>query len=148
MDFDDLIQDVEAHSQSGELSKTISVNKTKYQSSSSHPDLLERIEPDGRVTIGLFKNGEFKFCDCTIIIKIREIIVTTGVSLMVTSHYIAQQQNRGYKRPLFSNKNRSSKCWHSKPMFRDFTIFNHLIRPAQLHRMQAVLGCTGKWNLF
>ncbi|MFT4927096.1 MAG: hypothetical protein ACI8WB_003202, partial [Phenylobacterium sp.] len=31
----------------------------KYQSSVSHPGLLEQVAPDGSVTIGMFKGGEF-----------------------------------------------------------------------------------------
>ncbi len=59
VDFDDILDEVQMRSASGELSQTIANGKTKYQACVSHPGLLEQIEPDGTVTVGMFKNGEF-----------------------------------------------------------------------------------------
>ena len=57
--FDDVLDEVKDRSESGELSQTIANSKIKYQASISHPSLLERIENDGKVTTGIFKNGKF-----------------------------------------------------------------------------------------
>ncbi|MCJ8268041.1 MAG: ParD-like family protein [Psychrosphaera sp.] len=59
VDFDDVLGEVQMRSASGELSQIIANGKTKYQASVSHPGLLEQIEPNGTVTVGMFKNGEF-----------------------------------------------------------------------------------------
>ena len=59
VDFDDVLDEVKDRSESGELSQTIANSKIKYQASISHPSLLERIENDGKVTTGIFKNGKF-----------------------------------------------------------------------------------------
>ena len=59
VDFDDVLGEVQMRSASGELSQIIANGKTKYQASVSYPGLLEQIEPNGIVTVGMFKNGEF-----------------------------------------------------------------------------------------
>ena len=45
---------------SGELTKSVTKARIKYQSSLSHPGCLERINNDGSRDIGTFKGGKFK----------------------------------------------------------------------------------------
>lgn len=59
VDFDDILDEVQMRSASGELSQTIANGKTKYQASTSRLGLLEKIGPNGSVIVGMFKNGEF-----------------------------------------------------------------------------------------
>jgi hypothetical protein len=59
VDFDDIVNEVQMRSASGELSQTIANGKTKYQACVSQPGLLDQVTPDGTVTVGMFKEGEF-----------------------------------------------------------------------------------------
>ncbi|NQY38231.1 MAG: hypothetical protein HRT37_25495 [Alteromonadaceae bacterium] len=59
VNFDDVLNEVHLRAASGELSQTIANGKIRYQASDSHPGFLEQIAPDGSVTIGLFKAGDF-----------------------------------------------------------------------------------------
>ena len=49
--------------QSGSLAASVSTAQDRYQASSSHPGLLERISSDGLRTIGTFEDGVFRPCD-------------------------------------------------------------------------------------
>lgn len=44
----------------GELQAEVSQNKVRYQSSNTHPGLLEQIDSKGKIRIGQFDNGVFK----------------------------------------------------------------------------------------
>jgi len=50
---------LEADRQSQKLSKDITDSTVRYQISRTHPGLLERIDQDGHITQGTFKNGVF-----------------------------------------------------------------------------------------
>ena len=43
----------------GTLNHFVNREKPIYQTSESHPGLLEQVEPDGTVTVGKFRDGEF-----------------------------------------------------------------------------------------
>lgn len=49
----------EADRQSQKFSKDVTGSTVRYQTSHTHPGLLERIDQDGHVTQGTFKNGVF-----------------------------------------------------------------------------------------
>lgn len=60
VEFDDVFAELEADRQTGVLStKVANPNSVRYQACASKPGLLERIDPDGTVTIGQFKMGNF-----------------------------------------------------------------------------------------
>tara|TARA_R110001583_G_scaffold192040_1_gene358130 strand:+ start:11715 stop:11939 length:225 start_codon:yes stop_codon:yes gene_type:complete len=55
-----LSEEVERDSQSGKLSKDLLVQgNTLYGINPVHPELIERITPDGRRTLGQWRDGEF-----------------------------------------------------------------------------------------
>ncbi|WP_428354699.1 TA system antitoxin ParD family protein [Methyloprofundus sp.] len=54
-----VFQALESERQSGELRKKVTNNAIKYQASTKHPGTLEKIDPDGKITMGQFKNGQF-----------------------------------------------------------------------------------------
>ena len=56
-----LADEINRDSQSGKLSRELLVQgNTLYGKSFAYPEYLERITPDGRRTLGHFKNGEFE----------------------------------------------------------------------------------------
>ncbi|WP_317928588.1 TA system antitoxin ParD family protein [Halioxenophilus sp. WMMB6] len=60
VDSEALFASLDQQRASGELSQAISSNQFRYQASHQHPGLLERVAPDGQITIGQFHNGEFQ----------------------------------------------------------------------------------------
>jgi hypothetical protein len=54
---------IEQARQNGTLAASVSTARDRYQASSSHPGLLERISSDGLRTIGTFEDGLFRPCD-------------------------------------------------------------------------------------
>lgn len=57
---DALFSDLENDRKSGALQNNISTSSVRYQASPHYPGYLERIDHDGTVTVGQFKNGNFK----------------------------------------------------------------------------------------
>jgi hypothetical protein len=50
---------VEERRAAGSLNHFVNREKPIYQTSKSHPGLLEQVEPDGTVAVGRFRGGEF-----------------------------------------------------------------------------------------
>lgn len=59
IDPDDVFNLLESQRQQGTLTQTVTSSTIKYQSSLDHPGYLERIDQQGNVSVGQFKNGEF-----------------------------------------------------------------------------------------
>lgn len=60
-----LSEEVERDSQSGKLSRELMAKgQTLYGKNQLYPDYLERITPDGKKSLGQWRNGEFveDFC--------------------------------------------------------------------------------------
>lgn len=56
---DGVLQALEHDRKQGVLSETVTSSVFRYQASRLHPGYLERISPDGAVTVGQFQNGLF-----------------------------------------------------------------------------------------
>ena len=56
---EDVFNLLEAQRQQGTLTQTVTDSVIKYQSSLTQPGYLERIDQNGNVLVGQFKNGEF-----------------------------------------------------------------------------------------
>jgi len=56
---DDVFNLLEAQRQQGTLTQTVTDSAIKYQSSLTQPGYLERIDQEGNILVGQFKNGEF-----------------------------------------------------------------------------------------
>lgn len=54
---------LEADRSHGVLAQSVSSASVRYQASVAYPGLLERIDADGRRTVGRFLNGAFQPCD-------------------------------------------------------------------------------------
>lgn len=54
-----VFQALENDRQSGALPDTVTSSVIRYQSSMKYPKYLEKIDQDGNVTVGQFKNGQF-----------------------------------------------------------------------------------------
>jgi hypothetical protein len=50
---------VEERRAAGSLNHFVNREKPIYQASESYPGLLEQVEPDGTITVGRFRGGEF-----------------------------------------------------------------------------------------
>ena len=59
IDPDEVFKTLENDRKAGLLSKNMASAMVSYQASTKHPGLLEQIDPDGNITIGEFKNGQF-----------------------------------------------------------------------------------------
>lgn len=59
VDSDSIFQAVEQARESGELARSFSTAKYRYQASRTHPGYLERIDADFNIEVGEFKNGQF-----------------------------------------------------------------------------------------
>ncbi len=59
IDPDDVFNLLEAQRQQGTLTQTVTDSAIKYQSSLTQPGYLERIDQEGNILVGQFKNGEF-----------------------------------------------------------------------------------------
>ncbi len=55
----DVFTEVDQTRSAGQLGQSISRNTLYYESSKSHPDLLDQVMPDGSRRTGHFSNGEF-----------------------------------------------------------------------------------------
>ncbi|PIE25060.1 MAG: hypothetical protein CSA60_01775 [Neptuniibacter caesariensis] len=60
VDPDSLFDALEEDRTTGCLQNNITSSSWRYQASSQHPGMLERIASDGTVTVGQFENGQFK----------------------------------------------------------------------------------------
>ncbi|MEH6651136.1 MAG: hypothetical protein V7707_14010 [Motiliproteus sp.] len=60
LDPEDVFQSLEQERESGELAQSVTSSKVRYQASTTHSGMLERIEADGNRTTGTFSNGMFK----------------------------------------------------------------------------------------
>ncbi len=56
---DAVFDNLESDRHQGSLSDSVTGSEITYQASHSRPGMLEQINPDGHVTIGQFRNGEF-----------------------------------------------------------------------------------------
>ncbi|MFT6028601.1 MAG: hypothetical protein ACI8O8_000326 [Oleiphilaceae bacterium] len=56
----DVFNNLELKRNSGELTKSITTTSFRYKASEHHPGMLERVEVDGKVKVGTFKDGVFK----------------------------------------------------------------------------------------
>jgi len=56
---DDVFSNLDRQRDSGELTKNITTTSSKYQASATTPGLLEEIDQDGNVRIGMFEKGRF-----------------------------------------------------------------------------------------
>lgn len=63
IDPDDVFNLLEAQRQQGALTQAVTDSAIKYQSSLTQPGYLERIDQNGNVLVGQFKNGEFVSVD-------------------------------------------------------------------------------------
>lgn len=63
IDPDDVFNLLDAQRQQGTLTQAVSDSAIKYQASSTQPGYLERIDQNGNVLVGQFKNGEFVSVD-------------------------------------------------------------------------------------
>lgn len=55
-----VFQQIEEQRFSGRLNRLVNKDKPVYQASPSHPGLLEQLLPNGKVTRGRFRDGEFR----------------------------------------------------------------------------------------
>jgi len=63
LDPDEVFNQLEAQRQQRTLSQGVTSSTVKYQSSLTQPGYLERIDQNGNVLVGQFKNGEFVSVD-------------------------------------------------------------------------------------
>lgn len=59
IDPDTVFQTLEQDRKAGTLSNTLISSAINYQTSTKHPGYLEKIDQDGHITTGQFKNGQF-----------------------------------------------------------------------------------------
>ena len=59
-DADALLDEIDVARDGGTLSEAIKAGGPRYQIASNAPGWLERVEPDGSVTVGRFEGGVFK----------------------------------------------------------------------------------------
>lgn len=59
VDPESIFAAVERARESGDLARQVTGSPVRYQASESHPGLLERIDENGLVEVGQFRNGEF-----------------------------------------------------------------------------------------
>ena len=59
VDPDAVFAAVESARRSGTLSREVTTAETTYQAAASHPGYLERIDKQGKRTIGRFEDGHF-----------------------------------------------------------------------------------------
>lgn len=59
IDPDAVFESLEYDRSSGNLANTISASESRFQASNSHPGYLEKINPQGHITVGQFTNGTF-----------------------------------------------------------------------------------------
>lgn len=59
IDPDELFSQIEARRNQGELTHVIPEDSVAYQASIDHPGLLERLQPNGEISVGQFENGRF-----------------------------------------------------------------------------------------
>lgn len=59
IDPDSVFDQLEERRSSGTLNQFVNRDLPIYQASRKHPGLLEQILPDGTITVGRFRNGEF-----------------------------------------------------------------------------------------
>jgi len=63
VDPNDVFNQLEIQRSSGELSHKVTTTSLKYQTSKTHPGLLEQVDCKGNKTVGNFNNGKFiEFC--------------------------------------------------------------------------------------
>lgn len=60
LDVDTVFDALDRDRESGQLSAEIASGFPRFQASMMYPGYLERVEPNGDVTVGQFKNGVFR----------------------------------------------------------------------------------------
>jgi ParD-like antitoxin of type II bacterial toxin-antitoxin system len=60
VDPDAVFSDIERARVSGELAERVTTSAVRYQASRANPGLLERLAPDGAITVGTFHKGQFQ----------------------------------------------------------------------------------------
>lgn len=60
IDPDEVFRSLESERDSGLLAEAVTSSAVKYQASLTHPGYLEQLDQDGKVTVGQFKDGEFR----------------------------------------------------------------------------------------
>lgn len=65
IDPDAIFDALDRDRESGALAESMSTGALRYQSSADHPGKLEACYPDGRVVVGMFKDGKFTGLDET-----------------------------------------------------------------------------------
>jgi len=63
IDPDDVFNLLEVQRQQGSLTQAVTDSAIKYQSSLTQPGYLERIDQEGNIVVGQFKNGDFISAD-------------------------------------------------------------------------------------
>lgn len=56
----DIFNKLELKRNSGELAKVITSTSFRYKASNDYPGMLERVDDQGNIKVGTFKNGMFK----------------------------------------------------------------------------------------
>lgn len=56
----DVFNNLQAKRESGELANSVTTTKVRYQASEDYPGFLEKIDKNGKIKVGTFKNGVFK----------------------------------------------------------------------------------------
>jgi hypothetical protein len=59
LDPEAVFQGLEQQRRTSTLSGAVSSGRIRYQASSTHPGLLERLDPEGTITLGRFEQGRF-----------------------------------------------------------------------------------------
>ncbi len=59
IDPDEVFETLENDRKAGTLHNAVTSSAIKYQASLEHPDYLEQVDPNGNITTGQFKNGQF-----------------------------------------------------------------------------------------
>jgi hypothetical protein len=60
VNVDDVFAGLTHDRKNGTLSGKIAGGNVRYQASTNHPGMLERVSPDGTVDVGTFVDGDFK----------------------------------------------------------------------------------------
>lgn len=56
----DVFNNLEDQRRLGQLAKSVTKSSFKYQASSDYPGMLERIDQNGQIDVGSFRNGKFE----------------------------------------------------------------------------------------
>ncbi len=59
VDPDDVFKSLESNREAGILQEGVTNSAVRYQASKKQPGYLERVDHEGQITLGQFKNGQF-----------------------------------------------------------------------------------------